>query len=116
MVKNKTNSLSIYQPNGNKQSYDCKNKVALIFDANNAVLPGLAYQQMQAQWLKDNTEMMQNYCVGTAYVITNVIIRNVLKAIFTFQGQPVPYLVCSTVLEAEDWVKRQLAAENQDKK
>lgn len=92
-----------------KQSYDLQNKVALIFDATKAVLPNISYQQMQAQWLKDNTQMMKDFCVGTAYVIPNLVIRNVLKAIFAFQAQPVPYLVCSSQAEAESWVKQQLS-------
>jgi hypothetical protein len=92
-----------------KKSYDCVHKVAIIFNADNAVMPGLAYQKMQAQWLKDNNQLMKDYCVGTAYIIKNVIIRNVLKAIFTLQKQPVPYLISANITEAEDWVKEQLA-------
>jgi len=90
-----------------KNSYDLQSKVALIFDANNAVLPGLTYQKMQADWLKENEKMMTDYCVGTAYVISNSLIRNVLKAIFLLQKQPVPYMVCSTLEEAEAWVQQQ---------
>lgn len=45
---------------------------------------------------------MKNYCVGTAYVIPNLIIQNVLKAIFKFQKQPVPYIVCNEISEAEE--------------
>lgn len=92
-----------------KMSYDNKSKIAIIFDATDAVLPGLAYQKMQAQWLEDNTQMMINFCVGTAYVIPNIIIRNVLKAIFAFQNQPVPYMICSDVKAAENWTKMQLS-------
>lgn len=91
-----------------KQSYDHKNKLAIIFDATNAVFPALEFQKMQAEWLEDNTKMMQDFCVGTAYVIPNMIIRGVLKAIFAFQSQPVPYLVCSKNTEAELWAKKQL--------
>ena len=92
-----------------KMSYDNKSKIAIIFDATDAVLPGLAYQKMQAQWLEDNMQMMINFCVGTAYVIPNIIIRNVLKAIFAFQNQPVPYMICSDVKAAENWIKTQLS-------
>ncbi len=91
-----------------RQSYDHKNNLAIIFDATNAVFPGIAYQQMQAQWLKDNEQMMKDFCKGTAYIIPNIIIRNVLKAIFAFQKQPVPYLVCSDQREAQAWIKVQL--------
>ena len=91
-----------------RQSYDHKNNLAIIFDATNAVFPGTAYQKMQAQWLKDNEQMMKDFCKGTAYIIPNIFIRNVLKTIFVFQKQPVPYLVCKDKQEAEAWIKTQL--------
>ncbi len=91
-----------------KQNYASEQPIAIIFDATKAVFPGITYQKMQAQWLKDNEQLMKNFCKGTAYVIPNLIIRNVLSAIFTFQKQPVPYLVCSTNTEAVAWVKKQL--------
>ncbi len=91
-----------------KQSYDYKNKIALIFDATNAVVPAFKYQKMQATWLKENEQMMIDYCAGTAYIIPNIVIRGVLKAIFTLQKQPAPYLVCSNATEAQNWVQKQL--------
>ncbi len=90
------------------QSYDGKTTLAIIFDASKAVFPGIAYQKMQAKWLKENQQLMKNFCKGTAYIIPNIIIRNVLQAIFAFQTQPAPYLVCSSYQEAESWVKKQL--------
>ena len=93
-----------------KQCYDNHNKLAIIFDATNAVFPGLNFQKMQAQWLEDNTQMMKDFCVGTAYVIPNIIIRNVLKTIFAFQRQPIPYVVCSEIATAENWITLKLNA------
>ena len=90
-----------------KEVYSAEENLAIIFDAKNAVLPGVAFQKMQADWLKENDQLMKEYCVGTAYVISNVIIRNVLKAIFKFQKQPVPYFVCSSLKEADNWVNNQ---------
>jgi len=89
-------------------SYVSKQPIAIIFDASNAVLPGIKYQKMQAQWLKDNEQLMKDYCKGTAYIIPNLIIRKVLSAIFTLQKQPVPYKVCSNFTEAVNWVKSRL--------
>jgi hypothetical protein len=91
-----------------KDVYEQKQKVALIFDATNAVFPAVKYQKMQADWLKENESLMKSYCLGTAYIIPNLIIRNVLKAIFTFQKQPVDFLVCKTFNEAAIWVKNKL--------
>jgi len=89
-------------------AYDRKNRIGILFDATHATLPGLKYQKMQAQWLKDHKQLMQNYCVGTAYLIPNTLIRNVLKAIFALQKQPVPYNVCGEMTEAEQWLQTQL--------
>lgn len=90
-----------------KEIYTEKEKIGIVFDARKAIIPGIAFQKMQATWLKENNQLMKDYCVGTAYVISNTIIRNVLKAIFAFQEQPVPYLVCSTLEEAEKWIENQ---------
>jgi hypothetical protein len=92
-----------------KQTYDHQKNLAIIFDASNAVLPALSFQKMQAKWLKDNTQLMKDFCAGTAYILPNIIIRNVLKAIFSFQIQPVPYIICEDASTAEEWINKQLA-------
>jgi len=91
-----------------KQSYQSKQTIAIIFDATKATLPGVRYQKMQANWLKENEQLMKDFCAGTAYVIPNRVIRNVLSAIFAFQKQPVAFKVCRDNAEAENWVKGQL--------
>jgi len=92
-----------------KDLYSENKKLAIIFDATNAVLPGLKFQKMQAKWLQENEKMMKTFCVGTAYVITNGLARGVLKTIFKFQKQPVPYLVCDSIAKAETWVNQKIA-------
>jgi hypothetical protein len=91
-----------------KAVYKQQQKVVIIFDASNAVMPALKYQKMQGDWLKENEQLMKDYCLGTAYIIPNLIIRNVLKAIFTLQKQPVEYLVCKSIDEANTWISNQL--------
>jgi hypothetical protein len=91
-----------------KQIYDLKEQVVLIFDATDAVLPGINYQIMQANWLKKNKELMINYCLGTVYIIQSAIIRNILKAIFAIQKQPVDYIVCKNETEANDWINKKI--------
>jgi hypothetical protein len=95
-----------------KAVYKQRQKVAIIFDASNAVLPALKYQKMQGDWLKENEQLMKDYCLGTAYIIPNIIIRNVLKAIFTFQKQPVDYMVCKNSDDANSWVNDKLLTIN----
>lgn len=94
-----------------KDVYSKKEKLAIIFDATNAVFPGLKYQKMQGDWLEENEQMMKDYCVGTAYVITNTIIRGVLKTIFKFQKQPVPYHICGRLDDANGWVSQKLSGD-----
>jgi hypothetical protein len=95
-----------------KAVYEQQQKVVIIFDASNAVMPALKYQKMQGDWLKENEQLMKDYCLGTAYIIPNLIIRNVLKAIFTIQKQPVEYLVCKNDDDANSWVNSQLQNNN----
>ncbi|WP_395077115.1 STAS/SEC14 domain-containing protein [Flavobacterium sp.] len=85
--------------------YDERKKVIIIFDATNAVVPAVKYQKLQAEWLKKNRELMVNYCLGTVYIVPNILIRFVLKAIFTFQRQPVEYLIYNNAEEAFKYAK-----------
>jgi len=64
---------------------------------------------MQSEWLKDNEESMKSFCVGTAYVLPNNLIRGVLKTIFKFQKQPVPYHICGNLDEAKVWISQKLS-------
>jgi hypothetical protein len=95
-----------------QETYSSKQALAIVFDATKAVFPGLAFQKMQAKWLKDNEQLMKDYCKGTAYVIPNLVIRNVLSAIFAFQKQPITYKVCSNDNDADAWVRKQLDMPN----
>lgn len=92
----------------NKMSYRFNKKLGIIFDASHASIPSFKHQQMQAAWLKENKNLMLNYCVGTAYIIPNSAIRAVLKMIFSFQKQPVPYEIFAKEDEAQAWINNQL--------
>lgn len=87
-----------------EKCYDDREKFSIIFDASKAVIPNLSHQKKQALWISQNWKMIQTYCIGTAYVIPNVAIRAVLKMIFSFQNQPVPYKVFSNIEEAKNWI------------
>ncbi|WP_340153607.1 STAS/SEC14 domain-containing protein [uncultured Marivirga sp.] len=88
-----------------EKCYDDRKTIAIIFDASNAVIPKLSHQKKQATWLSQHWKLMQNYCLGTAYVIPSTAIRAVLKMIFSFQNQPVPYKIVSNLEEAESWIE-----------
>jgi hypothetical protein len=85
--------------------YDDRQQLAIMFDASKAVIPKLSHQRKQALWLSQHWKLMKNYCLGTAYVIPSTAIRTVLKMIFSFQNQPVPYKVFSNIEEAENWIE-----------
>ncbi|MHA7129834.1 STAS/SEC14 domain-containing protein [Algoriphagus namhaensis] len=89
-----------------KACYRFEQRLAIIFDATKATIPSFSHQKMQAEWLKENKELMQAYCAGTAYVIPNLAIRTILKAIFALQKQPVPYQVFEFMEEATNWVEK----------
>lgn len=88
----------------NKDCYRHGKRLAILFDASNASIPRLSHQKMQAAWLKENEELMKTFCVGTAYVIQNPLIRGILKMIFSFQTQPVPYQIFDSEAKAQSWV------------
>jgi len=88
-----------------KACYNARKPLAIIFDASKASVPSLSHQKMQANWLKENEGLMKNFCAGTAYIIPNAAIRGILKMIFSFQKQPVPYKIFETETEALTWVK-----------
>ncbi len=88
-----------------KACYRHQRTLCIIFDATQATVPALAHQKMQAKWLKENENLMKSFCAGTAYVIPNAAIRAILRVIFSFQKQPVPYHIMEHISEAEAWVK-----------
>ncbi|MGY6523144.1 MAG: STAS/SEC14 domain-containing protein [Mongoliitalea sp.] len=95
--------------NENKACYRHQRSLGILFDASNASIPSLKHQQMQAAWLKENSNLMVDFCVGTAYVIPNAAIRAILKMIFSFQKQPVPYSIFEHIHEAEQWLQSVLS-------
>jgi hypothetical protein len=88
-----------------KACYRNEKKLAIIFDAANASIPSIAHQKMQANWLKENEQLMVDFCVGTAYIIPNAAIRAILRMIFSFQKQPVPFKIFEKEVDAEEWVR-----------
>lgn len=87
-----------------KSCYRFAKRLAIIFDASEAGIPSISHQKMQANWLRENEQLMKDFCAGTAYIIPNAAIRTILKMIFSFQKQPVPYRIFENEREANDWV------------
>lgn len=93
-----------------KNIYDQQMPFILIFDATNASLPGFKHQLMQANWLKENDSLIKTYCLGTVYIISNSLVRGILKSIFALQKQPCPYLVVGNIESANSFIEVSLAA------
>jgi hypothetical protein len=88
------------------QNYERKQPFSLVFDATNAPVPNLTYQQKQATWMNKHKELIETYCRGVAYVMPNLILRNVLKVIFGLQRNPVPFKVFSSLEEGTEWADK----------
>lgn len=82
----------------------------MVFDASEATLPNIKYQRRQALWMAEHYQSIEAYCLGTAYVIPNDIIRTVLKAIFALQQQPSPYEVFATLEGGLAWAKSRVVS------
>jgi len=89
--------------------YDRKTSFLLVFDATHASLPGLRHQLMQANWLKEHNDLITKYCLGTVYIISNALVRGVLRSIFALQKQPCPYIIVEQKVNAETFMEEKLA-------
>lgn len=87
------------------RNYAPKEPFALIFELSKAPVPGPSYQLKQASWMKEHEGLIEQYCLGTAYVIPSTVMRGVLKFIFGIQGQPAPFKVVTTYEEGREWAK-----------
>ena len=88
--------------NGLAKNYEAKVPFSLIFELSEAPLPQLKYQLKQAAWMKENKELIQQYCYGVAYVIPGKVLRGVLKFIFSIQKNPVDFKVFSSYEPAKN--------------
>ena len=71
--------------------------------------PGLpmtkpAQARAQANWIRDNEDVIENLCAGIAFVLPSPVQRGVLRAILWMQGLPAPHRVFQDVDEGHRWV------------
>jgi hypothetical protein len=81
---------------------------AYVIDARHSPNPPTKHRKMQADWMKENKELIKDRSAGTAFVFSSAIFRFVLSAIFLIQTLPHPYIVVGTLEEALDWAQKQL--------
>ncbi|MBR9920901.1 MAG: hypothetical protein GYB31_08675 [Bacteroidetes bacterium] len=77
----------------------------LIMDFSDVSFPKLKYIRKQADWIKFREKEILTYCRGIAFIVNRSIVRMILKTVFVLQESPVPYMVFSSVEEAEEYGK-----------
>lgn len=92
------------------KNYETKENFSLIFELSKAPVPNLKYQLKQANWMKENKDLIQTYCKGVAYVIPGKLLREVLKFIFKVQKNPVDFKVFSSYAAAKKWAQAKINA------
>jgi hypothetical protein len=69
-----------------------------------------AVLRRQADWIKQNIELLRRYSVGAALVIHSPVVRGMLKAVLWIQPMPQPNIVCADVSEALRWLRSRFLA------
>ncbi len=77
----------------------------VVFNSSQTKYLNSALRNRQAEWLKENFDLIKKKCLLSIYVINNPIIRFILEAIFLVQGSPVPYQVVGTIEQAQELVE-----------
>lgn len=81
-----------------------------IFDATHAGAVSPRQRRMQSDWLRDFAPELEKNSLGTAFVITNRVIRGILTAILWVTKIPGPYVVLPSFSQAMIWAEEQLDA------
>jgi hypothetical protein len=87
-----------------------KQKTVTILDASQSDRTPASQRKKQAVWLKSHENLLRQYSLGTAFVITSPLVRGVLTAIFWLQPLPTEHIVVGTMHEAEAWGRARLSA------
>lgn len=66
----------------------------------------------QAEWIKQNQDLLRRYSLGAALVIDSPIVRGMLRAILWIQPMPQPHTVSATVEGALAWLRERVARAN----
>ena len=69
-----------------------------------APLTKAKHARMQAEWIKDNYDLLQQRCLGIGFVLPAPTARGVLKAILSMQRLPMPYSVHAEEPDGRKWV------------
>jgi hypothetical protein len=85
-----------------------KQKSVTILDARQSGRSPATQRKKQAAWISAHENLLRQYSLGTAFVITSPLVRGVLTAILWLQPLPSDYTVVGTMAEAERWAHERL--------
>lgn len=86
-----------------KENYRKREAFILLFDARKAALPKFIHQKRQAQWMKEHEALINQYCLGVAYVVAQPLIRGALRTILKLQNSPLNSRVFGDLEKARSW-------------
>ncbi|HYO72184.1 MAG TPA: STAS/SEC14 domain-containing protein [Archangium sp.] len=74
-----------------------------ILDISRGGVPTPEQRQRQTSWLKENEQLLRQFELGVAFLVTSPLVRLALSTIFYFKPMPVPYLVTAQMPSALEW-------------
>ena len=87
-----------------------RSKNVTLLDARAADSPSARQRAKQADWLKANRETLQQYSLGTVFVISSAMVRGALTAILWMSPMPAGHTVVGTLEEGEHWAYERMVA------
>jgi len=83
-------------------------RVALLIDAQGARPISARQRRMWVEWLHDNEDAIERFCVCAAFVIDSVAVRGVYSAIFWMFPLPIEYDFLESPDVAVSWARGRL--------
>ncbi len=83
-------------------------RVAVLIDARKGAAMNARQRKQQADWQRVNDRVLRENTAGTAFVVSNSVVRGLLTAIFWLQPLPHEHLVTQSMEEAERWCRARL--------
>jgi hypothetical protein len=94
-----------------KKVFDLKQEFCFLIDVNVAKPPTAEHRYQVAVWLRENKDLVRKYTVATAFIMSSLIQRMVLKTFLNFLDTEKifrPVRVVSTYEDAFEWAQKKL--------
>lgn len=103
-IKPEIDQFEEYLKELTKNMISADQKVFIILDATYSFFLPFELRKKQAQWMKENKELIIEKVLCTISVIPNAIQRTVLYSIFAIQKPYSPYKIFKSVKESMDYI------------